>query len=321
MAMSRRASGRRDTGSDLLIAGKYKVGEKLGSGSFGEIYAGKVEGRDGPEYVAIKLEPVKTKHPQLMYEARLYNKLIKDSGAKGDKLIGVPRVHWYGVEGDYNVMVIDLLGPSLEDLFTYKSRRLSLKTVLMLGVQMVARIQFVHSCQYLHRDVKPDNFLMGVGKKAHHVYVIDFGLAKRYRDPKTGRHIPPKTGKALTGTARYASINTHVGLEQGRRDDLEAVGYVLMYFLRGSLPWQGLKPKGDAKEDKYAAIKEKKQRTPVESLCKGFPSCYATYINYCKGLKFEEEPDYQYLQRLFWDCADKERYNMGDCVYDWSRRE
>jgi len=305
--------------SKVMLAGKYIVGPKLGSGSFGEIYRGEVEDKDrtGPtQYVAIKLEPVKTKHPQLQYEYRLYAALW----GKDRHIVGLPKVHWYGVESDYNVMVIDLLGPSLEDLFSFMGRKFTLKTVLNLGAQMVARIEMVHKRCYLHRDVKPDNFLMGVGKKAHHVYVIDLGLAKKYRDMKTGRHIPPKEGKALTGTARYASINTHVGLEQGRRDDLEAVGYVLMYFLRGSLPWQGLKPKKDTKEAKYEAIKEKKQRTPVETLCQGFAPCMIKYLNYCKGLKFEEEPDYQYLLKLFWGQADSEGIDMTDYNYDWERK-
>jgi casein kinase I family protein HRR25 len=128
----------------------------------------------------------------------------------------------------------------------------------------------LHSRNFIHRDVKPDNFLIGLGKKKNQVYVIDFGLAKRYRDPKTGLHIPFKDGKSLTGTARYASINTHLGIEQSRRDDLEALGYVLVYFLRGELPWQGLKSK--TMNEKYEKIMEKKITTQLDVLCcKGIP--------------------------------------------------
>ena len=164
------------------------------------------------EDVAVKFEPAKTKFPQLYYEAKLY-KAFEDPG--------IPKVHWFGTEGDFNIMVMDLLGPSLEDLFEYCRRKFQLKTVLMIGIQMIQRIEYVHRNGYLHRDIKPDNYLIGVGKRQHVVYLIDFGLAKRFKDSKTGRHIPYRDNKQLTGTARYASLNTHLGIEQGRRDDLE----------------------------------------------------------------------------------------------------
>jgi casein kinase 1 len=293
---------------DLRVGNKYRVGRKIGSGSFGDIYQGSnIQTGDA---VAIKLEPVKTRHPQLLYESRLY-KILNSGGTA----VGIPNVHWYGVEGDYNVMVIDLLGPSLEDLFNFCGRKFSTKTVLMLADQMVSRVEYFHSKNFLHRDIKPDNFLMGTGKKGHHVYIIDYGLAKKYRDPKTHQHIPYREGKALTGTARYASINTHLGIEQGRRDDLEAVGYVLMYFLRGSLPWQGLK--AATKKQKYDRISEKKMSTPVEVLCKGFPPEFAVYLNYVRSLRFEDKPDYAYLRKLFRDLFLREGYQM-DYVFDWT---
>jgi casein kinase 1 len=228
---------------------------------------------------------------------------------------GIPNVRWFGVEGDYNVLVMDLLGPSLEDLFNFCSRKLSLKTVLMLADQMINRVEFVHSKSFLHRDIKPDNFLMGLGRRANQVYIIDFGLAKKYRDTSTHQHIPYRENKNLTGTARYASVNTHLGIEQSRRDDLESLGYVLMYFLRGSLPWQGLK--AGTKKQKYEKISEKKVATSIEALCRGYPTEFASYFHYCRSLRFDDKPDYSYLKRLFRDLFIREGFQF-DYVFDWT---
>merc|ERR1712032_678612 len=131
-----------------------------------------------------------------------------------------------------------------------------------LADQMIKRVEYMHSKNILHRDIKPDNFLIGLGRKANQVHIIDFGLAKKYRDSRTQQHIPYRENKSLTGTARYASVNTHLGIEQSRRDDLEAIGYVLLYFFRGSLPWQGIK--ANSKKEKYEKIMEKKITTEVE---------------------------------------------------------
>jgi casein kinase 1 len=172
---------------------------------------------------------LKTSVPQLEYESKLYRVLQGGTG--------IPEVTWFGTEGDYRALVMELLGHSLEDLFQYCGRKLTLKTVCMIADQMISRLEYMHNNNFIHRDMKPDNFLMGVKGKANTVYMIDFGLSKRYRDPKTGQHIPYRDGKSLTGTARYASVNTHIGIEQSRRDDLESVGYILLYLLKGSLPW------------------------------------------------------------------------------------
>ncbi|ESW34555.1 hypothetical protein PHAVU_001G162300 [Phaseolus vulgaris] len=290
---------------DHVIGGKFKLGRKIGSGSFGELYIA-VNIQTGEE-VAIKLEPAKTKHPQLHYESKLY--LLLQGGT------GIPHLKWFGVEGDYNAMAIDLLGPSLEDLFNYCNRKLTLKTVLMLADQLINRVEYMHSRGFLHRDIKPDNFLMGLGRKANQVYIIDYGLAKKYRDLQTHRHIPYRENKNLTGTARYASVNTHLGIEQSRRDDLESLGYVLMYFLRGSLPWQGLK--AGTKKQKYDKISEKKMSTPIEVLCKSHPSEFVSYFHYCRSLRFEDKPDYSYLKRLFRDLFIREGYQF-DYVFDWT---
>ncbi|KAJ9506468.1 hypothetical protein QJQ45_019467 [Haematococcus lacustris] len=351
---------------DVLVAGKYRLGRKLGGGSFGEIF----------------LESVKARHPQLLYESKLYKilqgggELWRASAANWRNLAwqpthilhvsaaGIPNLRWYGIEGDYNVMVIDLLGPSLEDLFNFCNRRFSIKTVLMLADQMrsyachvllailllqLSRLEMVHTRSFIHRDIKPDNFLMGLGKRANQVNIIDFGLAKKYRDPKTHVHIPYCENKNLTGTARYASVNTHLGIEQSRRDDLESLGYVFMYFLWGSLPWQGLQ--AATKKQKwvkanvapqqvfcgagqhrmpdeyltcfslncrYEKISEKKMKTSFESLCKGLPQEFITYFTYVRSLRFDEKPDYAFLRRMFRDLFSKEAGWSWDFVYDWT---
>ncbi|CUM52272.1 uncharacterized protein AC631_02740 [Debaryomyces fabryi] len=290
---------------DLRVGKKYRIGRKIGSGSFGDIYLGTniISG----EEVAIKLENTKAKHPQLEYEAKVYKAL---SGG-----VGIPFVRWYGTECDYNAMVIDLLGPSLEDLFNYCNRKFTYKTVLLLADQLICRIEYIHARCFIHRDIKPDNFLMGIGRRGSQVNVIDFGLAKKYRDPRTHLHIPYRENKNLTGTARYASVNTHLGIEQLRRDDLESLGYVLIYFCRGSLPWQGLK--AATKRQKYDRIMEKKMTTPNDILTKGLPKEFLDYMNYIKTLRFDDKPDYPYLRKIFRDLFKRENYRY-DYVFDWT---
>lgn len=153
-----------------------------------------------------------------------------------------------------------------------------------------------------------------MGKKKNIIYIIDFGLAKRYRDPKSGMHIPYRDGKSLTGTARYASINTHLGIEQSRRDDLESIGYVLIYFLRGELPWQGLKAKN--LKEKYEKIMEKKISTSVETLCKGFPEEIQTFIHYTRDLRFDDRPNYGDLKKLIKSISEREKIEF-DFAFDW----
>uniref|UniRef100_A0A096MQA6 non-specific serine/threonine protein kinase n=2 Tax=Cercopithecinae TaxID=9528 RepID=A0A096MQA6_PAPAN len=321
--------------AEFIVGGKYKLVRKIGSGSFGDIYLA-INITNGEE-VAVKLESQKARHPQLLYESKLYK--ILQGG------VGIPHIRWYGQEKDYNVLVMDLLGPSLEDLFNFCSRRFTMKTVLMLADQMISRIEYVHTKNFIHRDIKPDNFLMGIGRHCNKLFLIDFGLAKKYRDNRTRQHIPYREDKNLTGTARYASINAHLGIEQSRRDDMESLGYVLMYFNRTSLPWQGLKkqcltvlprlvsnswaqtilplqhPKvlglAATKKQKYEKISEKKMSTPVEVLCKGFPAEFAMYLNYCRGLRFEEAPDYMYLRQLF-RILFRTLNHQYDYTFDWT---
>jgi len=209
---------------------------------------------------------------------------------------------------------MELLGKSLEDIFQAQQKKFTVKTVAMIGIQMLDRLEFIHSKNIIHRDIKPDNFVLGLDNKSHIIYILDFGLSKKFRSSRTHQHIKFSVNKKLTGTARYASINALKGCEQSRRDDLEAIGYVLLYFLRGSLPWQGLHVnKG---EDRYKKILQKKKGTSAEDLCKGFPSEFVEYINYTRNLEFEADPDYKFLRGLLTTVLEKQN-SQFDFYYDW----
>ncbi|KAJ3268097.1 serine/threonine protein kinase [Terramyces sp. JEL0728] len=258
-----------------LVGGKYRVSRKLGAGSFGELYLA-TDVLTNAE-IALKTEPIRSRHPQLEYEVRVYKSL-----AGG---VGIPFVLWFGVHGEYLCMAMDLLGPSLEDLFNFCGRKFSLKTVLFLADQMIARLEYIHSKHFLHRDIKPDNFLMGINKRGNQVNAIDFGLSKKYKDP-----------------------------QQSRRDDLESLGYVFIYFCKGALPWQGMK--GNTKKVKYDAIMEKKITTSTQDLCAGLPREFVTYLDYVRKLRFEDTPDYTWLRQMFRDLFIRQSY-VYDYVFDW----
>ncbi|KAH8697172.1 putative casein kinase I [Talaromyces proteolyticus] len=294
--------------SSNVVGVHYRVGKKIGEGSFGVIFEG--TNLLNSQQVAIKFEPRKSDAPQLRDEYRTYKILV---GCPG-----IPNVYYFGQEGLHNILVIDLLGPSLEDLFDHCNRRFSIKTVVMVAKQMLSRVQTIHEKNLIYRDIKPDNFLIGRpgSKAANVIHVVDFGMAKQYRDPKTKQHIPYRERKSLSGTARYMSINTHLGREQSRRDDLEALGHVFLYFLRGGLPWQGLK--AATNKQKYEKIGEKKQTTAIKDLCDGYPEEFNKYLSYVRNLGFEDTPDYDYLRDLFTQAL-KNTGEVEDGEYDWMK--
>ena len=287
-----------------IVGNIYQIKKRIGSGSFGTIYEG--ENITDGSRVAIKLEPLRTSYAQLNYESKLYTLF---SGS-----ISVPRMYLFSRDSHDSFMVMDLMGQSLEDLFCLCGQQLSVKTVLMLTDQMISSIQYIHEKSFIHNDIKPDNFVMGLGSMKNQVYIIDFGLSKKYRDPSTHRHIPYEEGRSLTGTPRYASVNALKGIRQTRRDDMESLGYVWVYLLKGYLPWMGINARNT--EQKYSMIMEAKAGSSPEDLCAGFPKEFADYFRDVKSLEYDEEPHYAKYRKMFKDAMIRLGLKL-DYKYDW----
>jgi serine/threonine protein kinase len=291
-----------------LLFKQYKLKKKIGEGSFGKIYI--ASNMESKKEFAVKLENIDSSSRSLL-ETEAY--ILKHL-----KAFGLPEIILYGCNSEYNILIMELLGQSLENLFQSQNKSFSIKTACMLGIQMVDRMEYIHSRKIINRDIKPDNFVMGKGSKSHIVYILDFGLSKKYWSSSHKCHIPFITGKRLTGTARYASINALSGYEQSRRDDLESIAYIIMYFIRGSLPWQGLKVNN--KDERYKKIGEKKRDTSAKDLCSGFPFEFETFVSYTRNLEFTEVPDYNYLRNLLKNIIKKSGSTI-DFYYDWCTKK
>ena len=292
----------------------YLIKKKLGEGSFGKVYV--IANVKTNELFAAKFvsffylnfqEKRDNKNELLDIEARILHHI---------KAFGLPEIIAFKSAKDYNILIMELLGQSLETLFQSQEKKFSLKTVCMIGIQILDRIEYVHSRKIIHRDIKPDNFSIGKKNKSHIIYILDFGLAKKYWSTTHNSHIPYIEGKKLTGTARYASINALGGCEQSRRDDLESIFYILIYFIKGRLPWQGLK--ADKKDDRYKKIYEIKKNIKIKELCSELPEEFESFYNYIRKLEFEQVPDYDYLKLLLKNILEKNNF-IVDYYYDWDK--
>ena len=300
--MDSKYENKKDSLINTFFYPNFKPVKKLGEGSFGKVY--KVV--SNKKYYAMKLENKKHSQGLLESEATIMTYL------KGPN---IPNVELFTQNDEFNILIMELMGKSLEDLINI-NKKFSIKTVCMLAYQMINILQYIHEKHIIHRDIKPDNFVMGLNENNAHLYIIDFGLSKKYRSSKTLMQYPLIKRKKLVGTARYASIHALEEFEQSRRDDLESVGYVLIYFLKGRLPWQGLKAKG--KEERYMKILTKKKEIKSEELCKGFPFIFQNFVHYSKNLDYLEEPDYENLKDMFVKCINNELNDNFDFIYDWT---
>ena len=279
------------------------VNKQLGKGGFGQIYLGRNVKEN--KKIAIKVEESSNRsHLYLEYE------ILKE--IQGG--VGIPKIYKFRQGHNHNYLLMELLGKSIDKLFSDNKRSFSYKTIFQIGYQMIERIQYVHSKGYIHRDIKPGNFVIGLGDKSKIIYIIDFGLSKRYIDKNTNKHIPYKEGKGLTGTARYVSLFTHYGIEQSRRDDIEGIAYNLIYLAKGKLPWQGVKTKN--KKEKHKRIMESKIAYTPEILCKHLPEELLKLLKYARKLEFEDEPDYKDIKIMFKNCICENGSTMN-MEFDW----
>ena len=289
--------------TETSVGDEYPLEKQIGKGSFGYVYMGR-NPKTG-ELFACKAEKISTSNKdRLRAEYNLYKIFRKN------KVRCVPRVDTYLVTSDWNLMMMQLLGKSLDGIFVDNKNQLDLGTVMKIGIMMIDGLEEIHKTGVIHRDIKPNNFMFGRREEGEDtkLYIVDFGLSKAWRDPNTGSHISQKQGRSMIGTARYASINIHLGMEPSRRDDLESVGYVLVYLAKGVLPWQGLAKR--KKESAIDEIKDKKMSTTTDELCSGLPVCFKELINYAKGLSFQEEPNYNMMRKMIMNSSKKDDIDL-----------
>jgi len=304
-----------------VICDDYEFIKKLGSGSFGDVWCAMdkrnkktIDNKKSGDkkYVAIKVERSKRKERSRVYDEYKIYKYLREHGF----IEGIAKLHNYIEIPGYNMLVMELLGPSLEDMFNKCNRMFKLSTVFLIALQLLDLIETLHTLSFIHRDIKPNNFSLGY-QNYNQIYMLDFGLSKKFYSREKG-HMPMNTGKHLVGTVRYVSKNMHLGIEPSRRDDLESIGYMLIYFAKGKLPWQGLNNKVQGMNgniDHKKQIGKIKQTINVDILCSNLPKCFNKYLEYCNKLKFTETPDYDYLKNLFVKSSEEHKI---DIKFEWN---
>ena len=282
-----------------VIFGKYQVIKTIGKSAFSSVFLGKC--LNEKKYVAIKIQSKNANISPLEKEA-YYQFLLKG--------LGIPKIITFGRSGRFNILVETLLGKTVKQLFKLnKNPQKKMKDMCMTAIQIIDRIEYIHSKNIVHQDIKPENFLVG-NPDTTIIYIIDFGLSKKYRSSRTGKHIAFSLNKRFNGSLNFSSVNSMRGAELSRRDDLESIGYMLIYLVNDGLPWSSYE-KGQISE-RFGKIFSLKANIKNEELCKGFPSEMCDYMNYVKSLKFEENPNYIYLRKLFISILDKmnEKYDL-----------
>jgi len=287
-----------------LVLDEYRLEKELGSGAFGKVMS--AASTVTSELVAVKLEKRVKGRPQFL--AAESQVLAALQGAEG-----IPKLYGSGSYDHMICMVMERLGPNLDSLFKQHDRHFEQRSILQIALQGVERVQHVHSCFYMHRDIKPQNFMFGLAAQQTTLYIADFGLAKKYQNGPHGMHVPYKEEKPFVGTACYASLNTHLGVQQSRRDDLESLIYVLCYLLQSHLPWQH---KHRTREEKHNATRLLKMLTTGEELFKGWHRGYASAFTYIRSIGFDDTPDYALLKRTFRTIAAESRVAL-DLAFEW----